>query len=194
MQRSTYQRPAPSNLASMIAYGGELPHPSDPLGRQVREYFANNWREARERLLDRTQVIEVEPLPPEGPRSFSFVIHRPYRKRHPSGEVTLEPGPVEGTICYHANVLRPPRDAQSVVVFISTPGFWHVNHSRRHRVLCLGDMPRDPLPLASLLEHIYGIVAYQNMGFDSPLDRDAARYFLTNPNAMDGLRPVHPLY
>ena len=183
---------SPSPLGS-LDYGGDLPHPSDPVGRSVREFFANNWTEARDGLLARTTLIDVTPLHGEVPRSFSFAIDRPYRRRQPSGSIILDPGPVEGVICYHASVLRPPPDVRPVVVFISSAGFHHPNVGRKHHVLCLGDVPLR-LPLDALLQHLYGVVAYQNLGFNPPLDPEAARYFLTNPAAFEGLRPVPPLY
>jgi hypothetical protein len=191
MYAPTNSPPLPP-LASLI-FGGELPEPSDPEGRAVREFLTHNWADARE-LLATTDIIRVEPLPPEGPRSFGFIIDRPYRRREPSGEITVDPGPITGIICYHASVLRPPRDSRSVVVFVTCPGFYHPNFGRKQMVLCLGDLPRQPLQLGTLIQHIYGIVAYQNLSFTSPLDPEAARYFATNPAAFSGLRPVSPIY
>jgi hypothetical protein len=41
---------------------------------------------------------------------------------------------------------------------------------------------------------MYPIVTYQNRSPAHPLDRAAAEYFAFNPEAMDGLEPVEPLY
>ena len=170
-----------------------LPDPSSE-GRATRDFFANNWEEAREGLLSRTQRIQVLPLPGAGPRSFTYEIDRPFKRKWPQGMVEVAPGPVRGTIRYRPNVLTPDPGSRSVVVFVDSEGFFHPNYSRTHGVLCIGDIPAGPFPLEALLEHLYSIVSYLNMDSSNPADEEAVRYFGTDPDALEGLTDVQPLF
>jgi hypothetical protein len=182
------------HLQDLERGGDGLPDASTSEGRATRDFFANNWEGVHEGLLSRTQRIRVEPLPGAGPRSFTFEIDRPYKRKWPEGAVELADGPVRGTIRYRPNVLEPDPGSRSVVVFIDSEGFYHPNVSRQHGVLCLGEIPPGPFPLEALIEHIYSIVSYQNMDSTNPLDREAVRYFATEPQALVGLADVEPLY
>ena len=181
-------------LENLAGLDDGLPDPSTLEGRATRDFFVNNWREAREGLLSHTDIVRARPLGAGVPRSFSFEIHRPFKRKLPQGMVELAPGPVTGTIRYHPNVLRPDPGARSVVVFVNSEGFYHPNFSRSHGVLCIGEVPPGPFPLKALLEHVYSIVSYQNVDSTNPLDHEAVRYFGTEPDALDGLTDVHPLY
>ena len=171
-----------------------LPDPSTGEGQATRDFFANNWEEAREGLLSRTQRVRVRPLPGAGPRSFSYEVDRPYKRKRPQGLVDLAPGPVRGTIRYRPNVLSPDPGSRSVLVFVDSDGFYHPNFSRSHGVLCTGDLPPGPFPLEALIEHLYSIISYQNMDSTRPADWEAVRYFGTDPDALEGLTEVEPLY
>jgi hypothetical protein len=171
-----------------------LPDPSTDEGRATRAFFANNWEEAREGLLSRTRRVRVRPLPGTGPRSFSYEVDRPYKCKRPQGIVELAPGPVSGTIRYRPNVLAPDPGSHSVLVFVDSDGFYHPNYSRKHGVLCIGDIPPGPFPLEALIEHLYSIISYQNMDSTNPWDLEAVRYFGTDPDALKGLTEVEPLY
>ncbi len=171
-----------------------LPDPSTAEGRATREFFANNWEEARGGLLSRTQRVRVRPLPGTGPRSFSYEVDRPYKCKRPQGIVELAPGPVRGTIRYRPNVLAPDPGSHSVLVFVDSDGFYHPNYSPKHGVLCIGDIPPGPFPLEALIEHLYSIISYQNMDSTNPWDLEAVRYFGTDPEALKGLAEVEPLY
>ncbi len=171
-----------------------LPDPSTGEGQATRDFFANNWEEARSGLLSRTQQVQVRPLPGAGPRSFSFEFDRPYKRKRPDGMVELAPGPVTGTIRYRPNVLTPDPGSRSIIVFVDSQEFFHPNYSRVAGVLCLGDIPPGPFPLEALIEHLYSIVSYQNMDSTNPADKEAVRYFGTDPEALEGLAEVQPLY
>ena len=106
----------------------------------------------------------------------------------------LAPGPVRGTIRYRPNVLTPDPGSRSVLVFVDSDGFYHPNFSRSHSVLCIGDIPPGPFPLEAVIEHLYSIVSYQNMDSTRPADWEAVRYFGTDPDALEGLTEVEPLY
>ena len=186
--------PPPALLAALIAYGGALADPTEPEGRSTRAYFSNNWLAARDGLLAKTDRIRVEPLPPEGPRSFSFEMDLPYKRKTASGQVELDPGPIRGLVTYHASILTPPPETRSIVAFVLSDGFYHPHHSRAHKVLCLGDLPPGPYPLDALLEHIYSIASFQNFELTRPLDEDAAVYFASDPHAFEGLGNVPALY
>jgi hypothetical protein len=182
-----------SRISSLSLDGG-LPDPSTAEGRNVREFFKNNWEMARDGLLERTTRIRVRPLPPEGPRSFSFEMDLPYKRKHANGMVELEPGPIRGKIDYLPDVMAPEPDTRSIIVFVNSAGYYHPNYSRAHSVLCVGDIPPGPFPLDALLEHIWQILSYQNYRSDSPLDDEAVRYFATDPSAFEGLTEVPRLY
>lgn len=171
-----------------------LPDPSTDEGQATLEFFANNWAEARDGLLSRTQRVRVQPLPGIGPRCFSYEFDRPYKFKHPEGIVELAPGPVTGTIRYRPNVLTPDPGSRSFIVLLDSPAFYHPNYSRTHGLLCTGDLPPGPFPLDALLEHLYSIVCYQNMDLANPADHEAVRYFATDPEALEGLTDVEPLY
>jgi hypothetical protein len=171
-----------------------LPDPTTDEGQATLDFFANNWSEASDGLLSRTRQVRVQPLPGAGPRSFSFEFDRPYKRKQPGGLVELVPGPVRGRILYRPNVLAPDPGSRSVVVFIDSDGFYHPNYSRMHGILCVGDIPPGPYPLEALIEHVYSIVSYQNMDSMNPADHEAVRYFGTDPDALDGLTDVQPLY
>ena len=181
-------------LHNLAGFDDGLPDPSTAEGRSTREFFANNWEEAREGLLSRTQRVRVRPLPGTGPRSFSYEFDRPYKRKLPEGMVELAPGPVTGTIRYRPNVLNPDPGSRSVMVFVDSDRFYHPNYARSHGVLCIGDIPPGPFPLEALIEHVYGIVSYQNMDSANPADPEAVRYFSTDPDALEGLTDVEPLY
>ena len=183
-----------SELLDLAGLDEGLPDPSTGEGRATRDFFANNWQEAREGLLSRTQRVRVRPLPGAGPRSFSYEFDRPFKCKRPEGMVELAPGPVGGTIRYRPNVLTPDPGSRSMVVFVDSEGFFHPNYSPIHRVLCIGDIAPGPFPLEALVEHVYGIVSYQNMDSTNPLDSEAVRYFSTDPDALEGLTDVEPLY
>ncbi len=181
-------------LHNLAGLDDGLPDPSTGEGQATRDFFANNWEEARTGLLSRTQRVRVWPLPGAGPRSFSFEIDRPYKCKRPEGMVELAAGPVSGTIRYRPDVLTPDPGSRSVIVFVDSDGFYHPNYSRVARVLCLGDIPPGPFPLEALVEHLYSIVSYQNMDSTNPADKEAVRYFGTDPDALEGLTDVQPLY
>jgi hypothetical protein len=194
MHRSTPPSAPTLPLSSLLNLGGPLPDLSDPVGPAVRSFFSNNWRSAREGLLARTTVVRVTPLPPEGPRVFCFEIDRPYKRKLASGQVVLDEGPIEGLISYQSTVLNPPAGVHPILVFVTSEGFYHPNFGRQHSVLCLGDLPRGPFPLDALVEHVYGIVTYQNVDVHHALDREAASYFARDPLAFEGLDDVPTLY
>jgi hypothetical protein len=87
-------------------------------------------------------------------------------------------------------------DLPAVAVLVERRlGFLHPNYSRRYGILCCGELPGGPIPLDLLFEnYIYGIITYQNRRPTDPADVEAARYFALEPDAMEGLENVEPLY
>ena len=181
-------------LQSLAGPDEGLPDPSTDVGRATLQFFANNWEEAQSGLLARTKLVRVRPLPATGPRSFRYDFDRPYKSKRAQGMVELASGPVSGTIRYRPNILTPDPGSRSIVVSVDTEGFYHPNFSRQHGILCLGDIPPGPFPLEALIEHLYSIVSYQNMDSTNPADWEAVRYFGTDPDALEGLTDVRPLY
>ena len=193
-------RPIPLvDLVSLASSGSAVgvagPDPSSSEGRAAWDFFENNWRQARDGLLSRTERIRVRPLPTRAPpTAFSFEVDRPYKRKRADGMVVLEPGPVCGTIFYRTDVLTAPRNSPPACVFLSSKGFYHPNFSRSLGVLCLGPLPGGPFPLDALLLHLYAIVSYQHLGTNDPLDADALRYFSREPDAFEGIADVPRLY
>ncbi len=189
---------SPADLLRLLMESGavdDLPDPSTDEGRATREFFANNWERARTGLLARTDRIRVRPLPMAGPRAFAFQVDRPYRRRLDDGTVDLAPGPITGTIHYRPDLMTPRPGTRSIVVFIDKElRLLHPNHSRSHGVLCIGDVPSGSFPLDALLIHLFALLSYQNRESRDPADREAVRYFASDPHAMDGLEDVQPLY
>ena len=177
----------------------ELQSPRDdcPTAELSRQYRANTWEECRDGLLRRTSRIRVWPDSPLWPHSFRFEIDCPFKakSRLNLSPVELRPGPVRGTIHYRRD-LFDGSDAPTVAVTIDPElDFFHANHSPHLGLLCLGGLPSGPFPLDILLScHIYPIVTYQNCHPAHSANLDAARYFALVPEAMEGLRPVAPLY
>jgi hypothetical protein len=174
-----------------------LPEDETPLGRATREFFHNNWVNARDGLLARTKRLRVRPLEPFAPRSFRFELDCPYkRKLSPAAAVELVDGTLRGTITYRPDVFVAPMYEPSVAVLLDRSlGYFHSNFSRRHGILCLGDLPGGgAMGLDGLLLHIYMILTYQNLSPWHAADEEAAQYFALDPEAMAGLEDVQPLY
>ena len=140
--------------------------------------------------------MRVEPQPSPAPRVFRFELDVPFKqKRGPEALVERVAGPLTGTIRYRPDLYTAPADEPSVLVFVDRQlHLFHPNFSRQHGWLCTGHLPPGPFPLEALLEHVYGILTYQNRSTSDPADLQAARYFATDPGAMDGLELVEPLY
>ena len=166
---------------------------NDNTNELIRRFLGESWREARDGLLARTETIRILPLPSETPACFRFEIHRPFKRKTSRGAaVELVKGPLFGTILYRRDQLA--REGSSIAVFLDPEqAFFHPNACRRTGVLCVGDLPPF-FPLEATLEHIFGIISYQNRAPDEPLDFEAARYFALDPDCMEGLEPVEPLY
>jgi hypothetical protein len=186
------------SLARVVGVLDDLPDEATPAGKLTREFFFNNWLACRDGLLARTDRIRVQPQPTPAPRIFRFEIDCRYKsKPGSSAPVQLMSGPISGTIHYRPEVLLNRLMPPIAVEIDRSLAFFHPNYSRQHGFLCLGEFPPSPypFPLDLLLEnHLYPIVTYQNHRPAHPLDREAAHYFALDPQAMEGLEPVDPLY
>jgi hypothetical protein len=184
--------------ALAFARRDDVPEEDDPLGRLSREFFANNWAECCDGLLQRTGRIRVWPEPSPAPRAFRFEIDCAYKAKVGDEPVELRPGPVRGQVMYRGDMFTNP-DGPCVAVFLDRDQcYFHPNFNRERGILCLGDLnnlPPGPVPLERLLEnHVFPIVSYQNRRPVHAADAEAARYFALEPSAMDGLESVEPLY
>jgi len=181
-------------LASLVQGDPTLPAEDTPLGRLTRETLRNQWEQARDGLLARTRRIRVSPQGGPAPRLFRFEIDRPYKRRRAGdGAIEAASGPVRGWIHYRADLhVAPPDEPMVMILLDRDQGFFHPNC--RDGLLCHGRLPPGPFPLEALLEHLYGIVSYQNVNGEEPLDAEAAEYFRSHPSAFDGLLPVEPLH
>lgn len=168
------------------------------VGETTREFLAESWREVRDGLLQRTRRLRMEPDPGPYPLRFRFEFDLPYkRKSGPHAPVELVDGPLRGAILYRPDLmtLDPDGKEAAIAVFLDQgQDFFHPNFSRAFGMLCVGDIPPGPFPLAALLEHLYSILSYQNRSPRSPADLEAARFFATDPEAMSGLESPEPLY
>jgi len=173
-----------------------------PLALATQEFFRNNWQQAQSGLLSRTRLFEVTPEDSPVPRVFHFILHRPYKRQvSPQSAITLAAGPICGVLYYREDLLSPAEeDVPTVAVMLHDRSLIHPNFNRRHGLLCLGSWGSEsgglagPVFLGRLLEHLYRILSYQNISVLHPADVDAATYFATERTALDGLRPVRPLY
>lgn len=183
-------------LAGLQALDDVLPDEESPVGKATAEFFANNWRNACDGLLAKTKRIRVRPTSPlPAPRGFRFEIDTRFKQKQGPEPVALVDGPIRGTIRYRADLFLADPDEPSIAVFLDPEQhFFHPNYSRNFGVLCLGGIPSGPYPLDALLEHLYWILTYQNTSSSDPADREAARYFACDPDAMAGLENVEPLY
>lgn len=192
--QSSQQRP--DGLQRLIR---SLREQEDPLSAVSREFFTNNWIQCRDGLLSKTTRIRVNPQPLPAPCNFDFEIDTPFKqKRGRNAPVELNRGPVRGRICYREDMFEQPDGPCLAVLIDPDLAYFHPNHSRSGSFLCVGelsDLPPGPLPLDQLLEnHLFPILSYQNRRPTHPADLEAARYFATDPAAMEGLEPVIPLY
>ena len=189
-------------LSRVAHHAADLPFlefDDSPLGLISREFFANNWAECCDGLLQRTHRVRVIPEPSPAPRMFRFEIDRPYKsKRAEDAPAELLPGPIRGTIHYRPDLFVNPEGPHIAVQIDPDLAFFHPNCSRqRGSLVCLGALPDNlfPFPLDMLIEtRLYPILTYQDRQPSHPFDLQAAAYFALDPQAMDGLEPVEPLY
>lgn len=176
--------------------------PSDddsPLAAIAREFFANNWADCCDGLLQRTPTLRVYPEWSAAPQAFRFELDRPFKqKRKSDAPVELCDGPIRGLIRYRGDLFVNPALPYIAVQIDPEQAFFHPNCSRRRgSLVCLGELPDSlfPYPLDLLLEtRLYPVLTYQDRRPSHPFDLEAASYFALHPEAMDGLEPVAPLY
>jgi hypothetical protein len=191
-----------ARLARVAQHAADRPFfgfDDSPLGRIAREFFANNWAACCDGLLQRTRLVRVIPELSPAPRMFRFEMDRPFKsKRAEDAPVELVPGPIRGAIHYRPDLFVNPAGLHIAVQIDPDLAFFHPNASRqRGSILCLGALPENlfPYPLDMLIEtRLYPILTYQDRQPFHPFDLEAAAYFALDPQAMDGLEPVEPLY
>ena len=188
------EAPSDSALARLdllIAGAAEV-----PLGELERDFFVHSWCCGRG-LRDRSERLRLEPMMPgPAPTAFSFEIDCLYKRRAAIDEpVELVDSTLSGRILYRPDPFDGDPDTPVTLVLIDPRhGLWHPNYSRRHGLLCVGNLPPGPTPLDDLLQHVYSIVTYQNRSTRDPADPDAAVWFATEPDALVGLEHVEPLF
>ncbi len=182
-------------LVQSAETGAEIEEDDSPLARLTREFLENSWVACRDGLLAKTARIQVVPLSLPAPNAFAFELDAPYkRKLGPAEPVELDRGPLQGRIYYRPDLFVPDQ-GPCIAVRIDSEGFFHPNFSRRHGLLCLGNVPNGPYPLDQLIEyHLFPILTLQVRNPSDPADPEAARHFALDPTAMHGLEPVTPLY
>jgi hypothetical protein len=155
--------------------------------------------------LDRSSILRVYPEPSPAPRIFRYEIDRPYkRKAARSASVETMPGPIRGSIHYRADLLVDSSLPHIAVRVDPDLDLFHPNCLRardsspaRGCLICLGELPNNPypFPLDLLIStRVFPILSYADRRPANPLDWEAAEYFALDPNAMQGLEPVPPLY
>lgn len=183
-------------LVQVAALSDSLPDADTAIGRTTREFFDASWRAASSGLLSRTTRLRVEPLQPSAPHVFRFEMDLPYKAQVAPGEpIETRPGPIRGTIRYRPDLFTADVHEPGIAVLLE-PGqhLLHPNFSRRHGMLCIGDVPAGPFELEHLLEHLWSVLGYENLSTSDPADREAARIFAEDPDALDGLGNAGPLY
>ncbi len=165
-----------------------------PITQLAAEFFAGNW-DAAQPLLSGAPKLRIEPHLPAR-RVLDFTLAIPYLRQHRPGEgVDVAAGPLRGTIVYRADPFEAGLDQPSVCVLIGRDtGLLHPNYSRLFGILCLGALPRGPMQLTTLLEHIYSILTYANVSTVDPADHDAAEWFAEGREALAALPAATPLW
>lgn len=185
-------------VSRILAMGDDLPPAGTALGDLTRDFLRNNWETYCETFRDRDSRVRVIPEPRETPRTFRFEIDLPYKsKPHRDAPVELQPGPIHGMVIYRPDMFSNLEEPCVAVRLDPAMAYFHPNFSRQHGLVCLGPIVqfKGPILLDLLVEnHLYPILSYQNRRPHHPADFEAARYFAMNPDAMDGLEPVPPLY
>jgi len=186
------------HFSRLAEFADGMPCEDTPLGILTRQFFQNNWRNCKEGLLCKTNKIRVWPAPGQAPRTFKFEIDCRYKcKRSLDAPVELMSGPVRGNVFYRPDVFANTDDPAVAVALDQDQSFFHANYSRAKGFICLGELPPNPypFPLDLLLENlVYPLVSYQSRRPVHPFDLEAAHYFALDPDAMQGLEPVEPLY
>ncbi len=179
-------------LEHLLGLAERLPDECTELGRLTREWLKSNWEDAREGLLARSTRLRVRPAHGPAPTLFRFEIERAFKRRASDGSIELASGPITGTIAYRPDLFTA-LDQQSFLVLVDTDlALLHPNV--RDGLMCLGDLPAGPYALDRLLLQVYAVLSYENRSTSSALDPQAARYFATAPDALEGLQPVQPLW
>ncbi len=187
----TSRDPALPRLDLLLASQTEL-----PLGELEREFFISSWQRGKA-FCDRSDRLRITPLMPgAAPTAFAFEVDCRYKRRaSPESPVELVDGTLHGQLIYRPDPYDGDADTTVILILIDQgQGLWHPNYSRRHGLLCSGDLPAAPIPLDDLLLHIYSILTYQNVSTRDPADRAAAHWFATEPDARVGLEQVEPLF
>lgn len=187
------------HLMQMALSREDLPEEDTPAGRLARQFFSHTWAQCRDGLLKRTEKIRMVPEHSAVPHRFRFEIDTRYvRKFGPDAEIETIDGTVFGQILYAPNLFENFDEGPSIAVLIDRElGYYSPNYCQKRGVLCIGDHTQLPavLPLDDFVEsHLFPILSYQNVKPSHPLDPAAAKYFAMDPNALDGLQPVAPLY
>jgi hypothetical protein len=168
----------------------------------AEEFFWNNWEEAQEELLFKTDRLRVHPFGPPPPRSFRFEYDRRYlRQAERGGPLSVAEGPITGKIFYRSDLftMGQPRELPTVAVLLDGHlQMYHPNVSwgeaQREAHVCL-DLPAGAVPLEALLQYLTTVLSYQIYRCSSPLNREAARALAVRPEEiLGGLPPAGPLY
>ncbi len=170
-------------------------HDGAPHRALAEEFFRNNWEQAEQGLLARTELIRVEPGARPAPRTFRFQLAIPYL-RQPAEDGPLEraDGPLGGTILYRPDLMIAPPGEPVVQVLLDDPALIHPNYFRSRGIFCLGVLPPGPIDLEMLLELSYMFLTFQSYSLADPADIEAARLVAANPEAVAGLGVPAPLY
>jgi len=158
--------------------------------------FRENWDQARNGVLAKTEKIFITPASLPCPRRFRFKLHTVYkRKRNHLAPIELVSDPVKGTIHYHPDPFgAAPEEPLVLVQLDGGQAVFHPNISRQYGIVCLGTLPPGHPDLSLVVELLYGILNYSNMSLSDPADIGAARYFANDPDARTGLPSPQPLY
>lgn len=170
--------------------------PAVPLGELETAFFTASWERGRA-MVARSDRLRIESLTAgPAPTTFSFEFDCRYKRRLAMDQpVELVAGTLSGRVIYRPDPYDGDPDTPVALVLINRRhGFWHPNYSRTHGILCVGDLPPEPIPLDDLLQHVYTIISYQNRSTRDPADAVVAAWFATEPDALVGLEHVEPLF
>jgi hypothetical protein len=161
--------------------------------RIFRTFLENTAADAAE-LQKRSDVVALDPLPPQPPSRYSCAFRVPYLRRQPSGIVEIVEGPVLCGISFPDDYLRSADPSLYVkLASVLNSGFLHPNVLLGS--VCLGSRFAPGTPIGELVWELFEIVTYRNCTVDerNALNPEACRLLREYPALLDRLeRP--PLF
>jgi hypothetical protein len=158
----------------------------DPI---LSAFLENTLREAGD-IAEKSDVLNLVPLPPLPPSAYLCEFAVPYLRRLASGLVEVAPGPVQIVINFPDDYLRSTDPRLFLkVASVLTPDLIHPN--LYGTAVCLGSAFAPGTPITALLWELFDIVSYQNVTLDerNALNPEACRLLRAHRRLLAQLHP-----